>query len=285
MAFSKSEAVERMIINIRPNNQQEAKDRCLLTPCSGCGSTNHSLLEIMSQGRTRSGRIVYNYKCPLVQVDNLYNIHARNSEDEITISFYLSTKKCIEQCGNNIIRMERIIQELDNSIVGESDIIGKFKEILIHHCEKLKRQQAVQDNLLYDSLLSSPCALCAQTDHTMLIEKTSRSRGKRLEYNCPIAYYSDWESTHRQQSSEIYRVCPSKLAKSCNYYQMEVIRVYTNMVTNNQNRATITNLREVQLESLKICEEKRPGFCITRCDGIGTNQSGGRDNKGHSYSN
>jgi hypothetical protein len=67
---------------------------------------------------------------------------------------------------------------------------------------------------------------------------------------------------------------------------MEVIRVYTNMVANNHDRVMTTNLREVQLESLKICEEKRPGFCITRCEGIvGTNQSGGKDNIGHSYSN
>ena len=274
-----------MIINIRPNNQQEAKDRCLSTPCSGCGSTNHSLLEVTSHGRTRSGKIVYNYKCPMVQVDNLYDIHARNSENEVTISFYLSTKKCIEQCGNNITRMEQVIQDLDNSIVGESDIIGKFKEILIHQCERLKQRQTIQDNLLYDSLLSTPCSLCAQTDHTMLVEKMSRGRGKRLEYNCPIAYHSDWELTHRQQPSDIYRVCPSKLAKRCNYYQMEVIRVYTNMVSNNHDRVMTTSLHEVQLESLRICEEKRPGFCITRCEGIGTNRSGEKDNKGHSYSN
>jgi len=285
VAFSKSESVERMIINIRPNNQQEAKNRCLSKPCSGCGSINHSLLDVTSQGRTRSGRVVYNYKCPIVQVDNLYDIHARNSENEVTISFYLSTKKCIEQCGNNITMMEQVIQDLDNSIIGETDMIGKFKEILTHHCEKRKQQQTIQDNLLYDNLLSTPCALCAQTDHTMLLEKISRGRGKRLEYNCPIAFHSDWESTHRQQRDDIYRVCPFKLAKKCNYYQMEVIRVYTNMVANNHDRVMTTNLREVQLESLKICEDKRPGFCITRCEGIGANQSGEKDNEGQSYSN
>jgi len=246
---------------------------------------DHSLLEIKSQGRTRSGRIVYGYKCPIVQVDDLYTTNARNSEDELNISFYLSTKKCISQCGNDILMLEQVIQELDNSIIGKSDLIGKFKEILQQHCEEMKKQQTRQRNLLYDNLLSVPCSLCAQPDHTMLAEKISRSKGRTLIYNCPIAYYTDWESTHREQPDEIYRICPSKLAEKCNYYQMDVIKAYTDMVANNHSRTMTRNLREVQLESLKICEEKRPGFCITRCEGIGTNQSGEKDNEGHSYSN
>jgi hypothetical protein len=221
----------------------------------------------------------------MVQVDDLYDIHAKNSGNEIIISFYLSTKRCIEQCGNNIIKMEQVIQELDQSIIGDSDIIEKFKEILTHHCEKMKQHQTIPNNLIYESLLSTPCALCAQIDHPMLIEKISRNRGKRLEYNCPIAYHTDWKSTHEEQSNDIYRVCPSKLAKGCNYYQMEVIRVYTNMVTNNQDRAATTNLHEVQLESLKICEEKRPGFCITRCEGLDSIHLGGIDNSRQSYLN
>ena len=285
MAFSKNETVERMIINIRPSRQQDVKEMCLLKPCGGCGSMDHSLLEIKSQGRTRSGRIVYGYKCPIVQVDDLYTTNARNSEDELNISFYLSTKKCISQCGNDILMLEQVIQELDNSIIGESDLIGKFKEILQQHCEEMKKQQIRQRNLLYVNLLSIPCSLCAQPDHTMLAEKISRSKSRTLIYNCPIAYYTDWESTHREQPDEIYRICPSKLAEKCNYYQMDVIKAYTDMVANNHSRTMTRNLREVQLESLKICEEKRPGFCITRCEGIGTNQSGEKDNEGHSYSN
>jgi len=246
---------------------------------------DHSLLEIKSQGRTRSGRIVYGYKCPMVQVDDLYPTNARNSEDRLNISFYLSTKKCISQCGNNISLLEQVIQELDNSVTGKSDLIGKFKEILQQHCEEMKKQQTRQRDLLYDNLLSIPCSLCAQPDHTMLAEKISRSRGRTLIYNCPIAYYTDWESTYRELPDEIYRVCPSKLAEKCNYYQMDVIKAYTDMVANNHSRTMTRNLSEVQLESLKICEEKRPGFCITRCEGIGTNQSGEKDNEGHSYSN
>ena len=285
MAFSKNETVERMIINIRPSRQQDVKEMCLLKPCGGCGSMDHSLLEIKSQGRTRSGRIAYGYKCPMVQVDDLYPTNARYSEDRLNISFYLSTKKCISQCGNNISLLEQVIQELDNSIIGKSDLIGKFKEILQQHCEEMKKQQTRQRDLLYDNLLSIPCSLCAQPDHTMLAEKISRSRGRTLIYNCPIAYYIDWESTYRELPDEIYRVCPSKLAEKCNYYQMDVIKAYTDMVINNHSRTMTRNLSEVQLESLKICEEKRPGFCITRCEGIGTNQSGEKDNEGHSYSN
>ena len=285
MAFSKNETVERMIINIRPSRQQDVKNVCLLKPCGGCGSMDHSLIEIKSQGRTRSGRIVYGYGCPMVQVDDLYTMNARNSEDKLNISFYLSTKKCISQCGNNISLLEQVILELDDSIIGKSDLIGKFKEILQQHCEEVKNQQTRQENLLYDDLLSTPCVLCAQPDHTMLVEEESRSRGKALMYNCPIAYYTDWESTHREQPDEIYRVCPSKLAEKCNYYQMDVIKACTDMVTNNHNRTMTRNLSEVQLESLKICEKKRPGFCITRCEGIGTNQLGEKDNEGHSYSN
>jgi hypothetical protein len=213
-------------------------------------------------------------------------MNARNSEDsKLNISFYLSTKKCISQCGNNILLLEQVILELDDSIIGKSDLIGKFKEILKQHCEEMKKQLIRQENLLYDDLLSTPCSLCVQPDHTMLVEEMSRSKGKTLIYNCPIAYYTDWESTHREQPDEIYRVCPSKLAEKYNYYQMDVIKAYTDMVINNHNRTMTRNLSEVQLESLKICEEKRPGFCITRCAGIGANQSGGKENEGHSYSN
>ena len=95
MAFSKNETVERMIINIRPSRQQDVKEMCLLKPCGGCGSMDHSLLEIKSQGRTRSGRIVYGYKYPMVQVDDLYPTNARNSEDKLNISFYLRDRKSV----------------------------------------------------------------------------------------------------------------------------------------------------------------------------------------------
>jgi hypothetical protein len=95
VAFSKNETVERMIINIRPSRQQDVKEMCLLKPCGGCGSMDHSLLEIKSQGRTRSGRIVYGYKYPMVQVDDLYPTNARNSEDKLNISFYLRDRKSV----------------------------------------------------------------------------------------------------------------------------------------------------------------------------------------------
>ena len=285
MAFSRSETVERMIINIRPNGQEDVMSTCLSIPCIGCGSMDHSLIEVKSQGRTRSGRTVYGYKCPRVQTDNLYINGVRNLENKLDISFYLSTKKYIEYCRNDTDMMEQVIQELDHCVVSTSEIMRKFKEILIHHMEKLNEEQTAQRSLLPGSIFSSPCAICARTDHTMLVEKIVRGKGKTLIYNCPIAYYHDWELTHREQPEDIYRVCPSKLARICNYDQMEVIKAYTDIVSNNHNLIMIRNLKEIQLESLRICEEKRPGFCITRCEGINDNQVRGKDTEGNSCPN
>jgi hypothetical protein len=245
---------------------------------------DHSLLEIKSQGKTRSGRIVYDYKCPRVQTDNLYITGVRNLENRLNISFYLSTKKYIEHCGNNTDMMERVIHELDHCIISTSELMIKFKDILINHMVKSRELQIKRD-MLPDNLLSTPCTICARTEHAMLREKIVRGKGKSLVYNCPIAYHQDWEQTYRDQPKDIYRVCPSKLAKVCNYYQMEVIKAYTDIVSNNHDSLMSRNLSGVQSEALRICEEKRPGFCIIRCEGIGTNQSGGRDSKDHSCSN
>ena len=284
MAYNKSETVERMIINIRPNGQQDVLSTCLSKPCIGCGSMDHRLLEIKSQGRTRSGRIVYDYKCSRVQTDNLYTTSVRNLENKLYISFYLSTKKYTEYCGNNKDTMEQVIQELDHCIIGTSELVIKFKEILRHHMVKIRNNLTKQRELT-SNLLSTPCAICARTEHAMLREKIVRGKGISLVYNCPIAYHQDWEQTYRDQPEDVYRVCPSKLAKVCNYYQMEVIKAYTDIVSNNHDFLMSRNLSGVQSEALRICEEMRPGFCITRCEGIGINQSRGEDNKDRSCSN
>jgi hypothetical protein len=245
---------------------------------------DHSLLDIKSQGRTRSGRIVYGYTCPRVQTDNLYITSVKNLGNRLNISFYLSTKKYIEHCGNNTDMMEQVIQELDHCVIGTSELMIKFKDILTNHMMR-SRELQIQRNMLPDNLLSIPCAICARTEHAMLREKIVRGKGNSLVYNCPIAYHQDWDQTYRDQPEDIYRVCPSKLASVCNYYQMEVIKAYTDIVSNNHDSPMSRNLSGIQSEALRICEEKRPGFCITRCEGIGTNQSRGEDSKGCSCSN
>ena len=71
---------------------EEFRDEFLESPCLGCGR-EHSLLTVGNTPRTRSGRTIYRYNCPVVEYENLYIPDHRHPRDELTITYYIVSER------------------------------------------------------------------------------------------------------------------------------------------------------------------------------------------------
>jgi hypothetical protein len=219
--------------------------------------------------KTRNGYPIYKYLCPVLEHEYLYALGENNVKGNVNIVFRLCVNKYSERYEYDEEEIEERFLDLDRSVTGSCEIIERFKSGVRNRChivtaQRQAERKKVHRELYVQTFLSQPCRLCAQADHSMLEENGS---GKS-EYNCPIAYHTNWEVTERDYPQEIYRICPEKFAKKWNYYQMEVIKAYTKLVEQSNNLPHRNNLSELQLRTLEICEENRPGFSITRCTGL-----------------
>ena len=87
--------------------------------CRCCGSSEHSLLQVKSLPRTRSGTPIYEYQCPLADYRPLYEIDDYYHEDEINIRFVMDVKKYAELIGYREEDLTENFQELYHSALAE----------------------------------------------------------------------------------------------------------------------------------------------------------------------
>jgi hypothetical protein len=233
-------------------------------------------MELKMRKKTRNGYPIYKYLCPVLEHEYLYALGENNAKGSLNIVFRLCVNKYAERYEHDEEEIEERFLDLDNSVTGSCEILGRFKSGVRNRCHIVAAQrQAMRRkehrDIYIQTLLSQPCRMCGQEDHSMLEEDEQG----RSNYLCPIAHHTNWEETEKNHPHEIYRICPEKFARKWNYYQMEVIKAYTKMVNHTKDLPQREPLGNLQLETLAICERNRPGFDITRCmgPGIATNSS------------
>ena len=241
---------------------------CLRPNCIGCGATTHGLLELKMRKKTRNGYPIYIYLCPVVEHEYLYALGDNNARGNVNIVFRLCINKFTKRYEHDLEEIEERFLDLDNSVTGSCEVMKRFKMGVQNRCHIIAAQrQALRRkehrDVFIQTFLSQPCRMCGQNDHSMLEESSEGIP----EYSCPIAYHTSWEHTEKNNSREIYKICPEKFARRWNYYQMDVISAYTTLFEQTKDLPHRDQLHNLQLETLKICERNRPGFCITRCIG------------------
>ena len=247
---------------------KEFENMCLRPNCIGCGATTHGLLELKMRKKTRNGYPIYIYLCPVVEHEYIYALGESNARGNVNIVFRLCINKFTKRYEHDLEEIEERFLDLDNSVTGSCEVMERFKTGVRNRCHIVAAQrQALRRKEHRESFiqtfLSQPCRMCGQNDHSMLEENSEGTP----EYSCPIAYHTNWEHTEKNNSREIYKICPEKFARRWNYYQMDVISAYTTLFEQTKDLPHRDQLRNLQFETLEICERNRPGFCITRCMG------------------
>jgi len=118
---------------------EEFRVEFLGSPCLGCGK-EHSLMTIESSPRTRSGRSIYQYNCPVVEYDDLYVRNPRYPDDEITITYYIISERYAAIHGYNEDEALSKISCLYKGRIPEppwymDSFIGEVKRICRNHVQ------------------------------------------------------------------------------------------------------------------------------------------------------
>ena len=115
-------------------HSEQFKESFLRRPCPCCGSIKHSLLVVKELSRTRSGKIEFEYSCPVVEAESFSAISPYHPKDEINISFRFSTKKYAEMIKyDERVLMERFSELYESAAAkwfGESeDTVGHLDRV------------------------------------------------------------------------------------------------------------------------------------------------------------
>ena len=85
------------------------REQYLEPPCRGCCSLGHSLLGVDVAPRTRSGKTIYKYLCPVVEHEDLYAVSPKYPNDELNITYFVIAERYamvhqydIEDCLNKL---------------------------------------------------------------------------------------------------------------------------------------------------------------------------------------
>ena len=104
--------------------------------------------------------------------------------------------------------------------------------------------------------LRPPCSLCGSSEHGILRKVGVMGDDLGEEYNCPVAYHSDWNAVKNEAWGERFRLCPRKVAERA-YHDMdevaEILRVYH---TDGEGRNMPTEWRDALRSEIRaICED------------------------------
>ena len=216
---------------------EEFESLYLRGPCSCCGSKRHSLLRIKTQLTTRSGRLQYEYQCPVASYEDIDKIDRNKPMNEIRISYWLDSNKYARECQYNKTIAQSKFKELANSLTsGYEVVMTRFKEQVLEICEetrevrveekKQKRESLQQESKLIfrDIFLTKPCKICGSEEHEVLINKEGTESG--YDYRCPAAMAASYDNVRGRSISNRLRICPIKFALACNNDPTVVMTAY-----------------------------------------------------------
>ena len=213
----------------------------LRSPCSCCGSKEHSLLRIKSQLRTRSGRLQYEYQCPVAGFEDIEMVDKHRPENQIKISYWLDSGKYASECCYNTTIALNKFKELSNSLTSEYEVVmNRFKAQVLEICEenmdymverkKLRREILRNENTLIfkDTFLVKPCKICGSDDHVVLGRQEGTITG--FDYTCPLALAPSYDSVKGRSVANRLKICPIKLAALHNNDPTKIIQAYEKVV-------------------------------------------------------
>ena len=235
----------------------------LRTPCSCCGSKRHSLLRVRTQLTTRSGRLQYEYQCPVAGYEDIEKIDRHRPTNQITISYWLDSSKYAKECQYNTKIAFSKFQELANSLTSDYEVVmTRFKSQVLEICEenidtmveeKKQRRETLQKEgelIFKDTFLMKPCKICGSEEHEVLLAKAGTRSG--YDYKCPVALASSYDSVKGRSVANRLRICPIKFAAKCHNDPKSVIKAYGRVAEQQKTRMK-GNLSKFLDSILKEC--------------------------------
>ena len=100
----------------------------------------------------------------------------------------------------------------------------------------------------------SPCTACGSQGHQLLDLIDGKDGNRIWVYSCPIVQQEIWTTWKR---SRMFKICPIKLAYSCNLKKDRVEKVMKEYMIGGEGRHTSAEeSANVHLRAVKICEEE-----------------------------
>ena len=103
--------------------------------CDGCGSNSHSLIKETSRVGTRSGVMTYEYGCPIVTPNGLYNVQSSGRTGAIiNITYYLTSDKYAESCNYD---EATVMERLPPICISKTGLILPIADAFVNEVKRL----------------------------------------------------------------------------------------------------------------------------------------------------
>ena len=229
-------------------------EREYLNPrCVGCGSSKHGLLSI-DFPKTRQGKKNITYSCPMVEyVDPMEN-NPMYPKDQVKISFHLGVERYAERCRYNEEIAVGTLTNLNYSYMSNYPrMIRDFETHVLALCRSetarsIGERAAEARRMFIETFLSAPCKICGSDDHPMYREEPLEDGTRRRYYACPIAYYSDEALQNGLPGTQVFRMCPVKLAQASGYVE-EALNANLNNILEKGHGRYLSNQSILKLSS------------------------------------
>ena len=218
------------------------KTKYLGRPCVCCGSPQHGLLQAKTQLRTRSGRTIYEYSCPVAGHEEIHKVDKKRPAAEVTISCWLDSERYAQECQYNAASARVKFQELENAVTADYEVVmERFKKQVLEICQQDREIRSAEKRRMSDLLrqerylmfkntfLIRPCGLCGAEEHEVLEGVEDEMGIMRYKYSCPSALHEDYEAIKRSPMKSVLSICPRKFARSHLYDGIEIARAISRM--------------------------------------------------------
>ena len=129
------------------------KTKYLGRPCVCCGSSQHSLLKVKTQLRTRSGRTIYEYNCPVAGHEEIHKVDKKRPAAEVSISYWLDSERYAQQCQFNTATAKIKFQELNNAVTaGYEVVMERFKKQVLEVYQQDREVRSAEKRRMSDLL-------------------------------------------------------------------------------------------------------------------------------------
>ena len=133
------------------------------------------------------------------------------------------------------------------------DIVPSLQEQVVSWCSR--DQDDFADQAFGRGYMESPCTVCGSGQHQLLDLVDGMDGNREWVYTCPVVLQEIWAMWKRR--SRRFKICPVKLAYSCNLRVEKVEEVMQEYMTCGEGRYTpATDSAELHLRATQICREE-----------------------------
>jgi hypothetical protein len=225
-----------------------------LGPCRCCGSNKHGLLIRML---SKKKKVRYTrYSCPVL---GEYPDPATLSELEILTITHLACPirmtRHYNYERNDIIQAMLLYRTQGTGRFLLDERYKTFKKIVFDVC--YSQQSICRETDRYKSLVVGDCAICGNDKHSALAPYLTGNGMVTYHYVCPVAANENWEeATQFKDTSRKYRICPSKLAKECDYsFTMLFTALDSFKLSSASKRWSTNEIGKLEFKASQVCEQ------------------------------